>query len=83
MIRLDDLDEESGRGLLMVLPELEAKEDLRQIMLIGAAFGGKEGNAYIEFLQQMGWEPMAADGGAKLLEAAEHQRHVQHGLKGV
>lgn len=72
---LADLPPEARDGLMLNVPELEAGEDLRQIMALGAMFGGKEGKRYIEHLQELAWAPENAETGGKLLDAAD-ARHA-------
>ena len=52
---LADLPAEARVGLMMNIPSLEAQEDTRFAMLIGAVMGGQEGQDYLKALQDLAW----------------------------
>lgn len=63
-------------GLLMNLPSLEAAEDLRGVMAIGACFGGDDGKKYLEHLQDLAYadDPSAAESSKEMMREADQKR---------
>lgn len=63
---------EAVDGLMLNIAALEAADDLRFAMVLGAMFGGKDGREYIEHLQETAWaaEPERVETGRRMVEAA-------------
>jgi hypothetical protein len=72
-------------GLADNMPGIQAAEDMRWIMAIGACLGGSDGHDYMEHLTRLAYEPdiqMEASKALQLMKAAENFGHTSRTSSG-
>ncbi len=74
IIAASSVTPEMAEGMLYNIPTIEAGEDIRFIMALGAAFGGKESRSYIDALFRTAFPQDIADASAQLLDVTDSRR---------
>ena len=75
-MRFDELSPDVRAGLLDNVASMDAQEDLRMAVLVGAVFGGKDGREYLEHLADAALDgyPDLAERTKEMIQQADAKR---------